>query len=187
MRPLGWVALAASLLWCGAGAARAAGEYPLTLVASAEAKSGATTVTTMLTIRVNRLMNEGNRSRATDALKYGGYPKFLPALRALPAIGSVEFEKRKVEFRYSRETQEGTARRLVLVADRPLFFFSTDTAKNRAGYELTIVELTLDSQNTGTGRLLGAARVKPAPDDGVVVDDFATAPVQLTVGKASGK
>jgi hypothetical protein len=35
--------------------------------------------------------------------------------------------------------------------------------------------------------LLGAARVKPAPDEGVVVDDFATAPVQLTVRKASAK
>jgi len=62
-----------------------------------------------------------------------------------------------------------------------------DWIEEKAGADLDALGLTLDDQNAGTGRLLGAARVKPAPDEGVVVDDFATAPVQLTVRKASGK
>src|SRR5262249_7473140 len=70
-------------------------------------------------------------------------------------------------------------RRLVVVADRPLFFLTADPSRNRAGYELTAVELHIDNSGGVTGRMSGAARVKPSPE-GVVLSDFAEAPVQLT-------
>ena len=70
---------------------------------------------------------------------------------------------------------------LTLVADQPLFFFGADPAKVRAGYALTIVDLRLDEKGGGTGTMAGAARVKPAPDGTVILDDFAETPVELTV------
>lgn len=158
----------------------AAADYPLTLVVGAEAKNGATTVTSTLTIRVDRLMEERDRTQATDALKFGGYPKFVTALRTFPAVGAIELEKRKVDIRYAREQTDAKGRRLTLVADKPLFFLGEAT-KARAGYELTIVDLTLDGQGGGTGMMAGAARVKPSPEGGVVLDDFADVRVQLTV------
>ncbi len=176
--------LAVYLLMCVA--AVQAADFPLTMAASATVSKGATTVTTTFTIHVDRLMNETFRTRVTDALKFGGYPKFLSALRALPEIGAIELEGRRVEIRYAREEPRGKGSRLVLVADRPLFFLG-DLTKPRAGYELTMVELILDAQGAGTGTLTGAARVKPAPDDGVVVDEFETAPVQLTVRRIPPK
>jgi len=179
MKPLGWVALAASLLWCGAGAARAAGEYPLTLVASAEAKTGATTVTTMLTIRVARLMNEGNRSRATDALKFGGYQNFLNALRAVPSVGSIRTQSTKVDVRYTREDQDGASTRLLLVADQPLTFLSSNPTKQKVGFELTLVDLTIDANGAVTGKMAAAARVRPAPDGGVLLDTYADQLIDL--------
>ena len=75
-----------------------------------------------------------------DAIKFGGYPKFLSALRSLPPIGTIAFEGRTVEIRYAREEPREKGSRLVLVADRPLFFLG-DPAKARAGYELTMVEI----------------------------------------------
>jgi len=186
MKPLRWaVFVAGLLLWAGAPV-RAAGEYPLALVANAQATNGTTTITSVLTIQIDRLISEGNRTRVTDALKFGGYQNFFTALRKLPAIGRVEIEKRRVDIRYAREEKDDKGMRLVLVADKPLFFLG-EAVKNRAGYELTVVELSLDAQGAGTGRMLGAARVKPAPDGSVVVDDFASTPVQLTVRKASAK
>ena len=163
-----------------------AADFPLTLLASAQATKGATTITTTLTIHVDRLMNGTYRSRVTDALKFGGYPKFLSALRALPAIGHIRVENRMVEVRYAREDPLDKGTRLVLVADQPLFFLG-EAGKARAGYELTLVDVTLDAQGSGKGTITGAARVKPSPDGAVIIDDFASAPVDVTVRRLPPK
>jgi hypothetical protein len=164
-------------------AAVQAADFPLTLAASAQVSKGATTITTTFTIHIDRVMNDTFRKRVTDALMHGGYPNFLPALRALPVIGTIEIEKRKVELRYVREEPREGGSRLVLVADQPLFFLG-EPAKSRAGYELTLVDLTIDASGAGTGTMMGAARVKPTADGGIVVDDFTGEPVKLTVRRA---
>ena len=163
------------------GSLRAVATYPLTLVVSAQAKSGASTVTSTLNICVDRMMTETNRTRVTDALLHGGYGNFLPALRTLQPIGTITLDKREVELKYAREQPDGKGYRLTLVADRPMFFLGADAGKARAGYELTIVDLRIDEQGAGTGTMTGAARVKPGPDGSVILDDFAEAPVELTV------
>ena len=168
----------AALVACLAGSARAVGEYPLVLTLSAAAATSTTAVTSSVTIRVSRLMEESRRKRVTDALLHGGYGNFLPALRLLPPIGAITLNAKTVEIRYADEQQESTGRRLVLVADRPLFFLGNAT-KARAGYELTIVELRFDATGGVTGTMTGAARVKPSPD-GLVVDKWEDAPVSLT-------
>jgi len=173
------VASITSLILAWAVVARAAGEYPLTLTLDAQAKSGDTTVTSKVTIQVDRLMEESRRARVTDALEHGGYANFVNALRAIPAVGTIQLVKRVVDVRYAREQQDEQGRRLVLVGDRPLFFLG-DATKARAGYALTIVELRFDAQGGVTGRMAGAARVKPTPEGGVTLDDYAEIPVQLS-------
>jgi hypothetical protein len=168
----------AILVACLGGPARAAGDYPLVLTLEASASTATAAVTSTVTIRVDRLMEESRRKRVTDALSYGGYANFLSALRMIPPIGTIELQARTVNIHYAREQQEATGRRIVLVADRPLFFLSGDPAKTRAGYELTVVELRFDAQGGVTGTMAGAARVKPS-SDGPVLDDFAEAPVRL--------
>ena len=71
----------------------------------------------------------------------------------------------------------------MLVTDRPIFFVGggAPDAKPKAGYELGIIELDLDAQGNGQGTMAAAARVKPAPDGGVILDDYATAPVRLSI------
>jgi hypothetical protein len=172
-----WSACLASVIACLA-LSRAAADYPLTLTLDATATTGVTAVTSRVILRVERLMEESRRKRVTDALTYSGYANFLTALRALPPIGAIEIQARTVEIRYAHEQQDATGRRLVLVADRPLFFLGDDSAKARAGYELTIVELRFDAQGGVTGTMAGAARVKPSPG-GLVLDDYAQAPVRL--------
>jgi len=170
----------ASLVACLAGSARAAAEYPLVLTFDAAADTATTAVKSIVSIRVDRVMEESRRKRVTDALTQGGYGSFLTALRALPSVGTIALNGRSVSIRYARDQQEETGRRLVLVADRPLFFFGADPAKARAGYELTIVDLRFDAQGGVAGTMTGAARVKPSPTGQVVLDDWAEAPVRLT-------
>jgi len=169
--------LAATLTGCSV-TAPAAGEYPLTLTVEAQAKTKATTVTTTFTIRVERLMDESRYKQVTDALKYNGYSKFFNVFRTLPVIGAIELENRQVELKYAREQQEDGARRLLLVADRPLFFFGGAPDKARAGYDLTIVDLRFDAQGAASGTMAGAARVKPSPS-GIVLDTYAETVIQL--------
>ena len=178
------VAGVAVALACAAGAARAAGDYPMTLTADAKASAGTAAVTAVVTIKVDRLMEESRRVRVTDKLTHDGYAKFVPELRSLPPIGTIEVQKRRVEIRYAREQRDDKGRRVVLIADRPLFFLAADPAKNRAGYELTIVELRFDAAGSFTGTMAGAAKVKPSPE-GPILDDFAEAPVTLTPHRAA--
>ena len=171
------VLLTAIVVWGGAGQAM---EYPLALTLDARAKNETATVTSKLSIRIERLLADAPYKRVSDALRFGGYPNFLNALRPLPVIGTITLGTRKVDLRYAWESQEQGKTRLVLAADRPLFFLGGEPAKPRAGYELTIVELVFDDKGAATGRMAGAARVKPTGDGGVALDDFADVEVQLS-------
>jgi hypothetical protein len=170
----------AGCLVAASGPLHAALQYPLTLTLDARLTVGVTTVTSKLTIRVSRAMDGFSLTRAQDALKHGGYPNFLNALRILPAVGDIATQSAKATVRYAREQQDGATTRLVLVADTPLFFLNADPSKARAGYHLTVVELRVDEQGNVTGQMAGAARVKPVPDGGVVLDDYTEELVQLT-------
>ncbi len=163
----------------GRGTYATAGAYPMTMTLEAAAAAGATTLTSSVTIRVDRLMEESRRKRVMDGFTHNGYGGFLNTLRTLPPIGTIQAKARSVDVRYAVEQPEANGRRLVLVADKPLFFLSGDAEKSRAGYQLTMVELHLDEHGGATGTMAGAARVKPAPDGSVILDDFAEAPVQL--------
>jgi hypothetical protein len=184
MRALGLGLSVAGLLVMTSGPMDAAIRYPLTLTLDARFASGVTTITSKVTIKVVRVMDDAPRTRVSDALKFGGYPNFVKALRPLPPLGSIETQSAKTPIRYVREDQDGASSRLVLVADAPLFFLGKPS-KSKAGYELTVVDLRLDGQGKVTGQMAGAARVKPSPDGGVLLDDYADALIQLegTVGQ----
>jgi hypothetical protein len=168
----------AGALVAGTALPRAAVEYPLALTLEAQVKSGVTRITSTLSIRVDRAMDDRSRTRVTDALKYGGYANFVTALRPMPAVGEIATASHKVEVRYTREEEDGGGRRLIVVADRPLFFLSADPAKARTGYELTVVDLRIDPGGATTGTMAAAARVKPSPN-GVVLDNYAESLVEL--------
>jgi hypothetical protein len=168
----------AAVIVCLVGSARAAGDYPLSLTLTAKIATEETTITSRVTVKVDYLMRESQRTRVLDALKYNGYGSFLASLRALPAVGTISLPKRSVTIRYAWETAEESGRRIVLVADSPLVFLG-DPSKSRAGYELSMAELHVDAKGAVTGTMAGAARVKPSPD-GIVLDVYEEAPVQLT-------
>jgi hypothetical protein len=179
-RMIAAIALAAATVATAGSGAGAVAEYPRTVVAQAHTKNGATAITSTLTITIDRLMEPSRRTRVLDGLKYNGYQGFMNALRPLPVIGKIATPNREVAARYAWESPVEDRTRLVVVSDKPLFFLPDDTAKPRAGYELTVVELIFDAHGAATGTMAGAARVKPAPD-GIVLEDFAIAPVELTV------
>ena len=164
--------------------ARQSAGAPETFTANIQAlgaKGGAAAATIEIDIR--RYTPEADRTAVEAALKQGGYAAFLTALRKAPEVGSVSMADKKWAIRWAREQQSGKYdRRIVVVTDQPMFFVGGGAAdaKPRAGYEVAVIEMTVDNVGLGKGTMTAAAKVKPGGESGVRIDDYAEKPIQLT-------
>ena len=59
----------------------------------------------------------------TNALKTGGYPALLTAVRSAPAVGTVTIGKDTYTIRWAREQRSGENKRTIsIVTDKPMYF-----------------------------------------------------------------
>jgi Pyridine nucleotide-disulphide oxidoreductase len=63
----------------------------------------------------------------------------------------------------------------------PVFFVGggAPDAKSRAGFDVAVIHMEIDSIGYGSGVMAAAARLKAAPDGGVQIDDYAERPIKL--------
>jgi hypothetical protein len=143
------------------------------------ATAGAAAAT--ITIDIKRYTPDADRTAVEAALKSGGYPAFLAALRKAPEVGSVSVGDQKQAIRWAREQPIRNGRRIVVVTDQPVFFVGGGRvdAKPRAGYEVAVIEIQVDDVGLGNGSMAAAARVKPGGEAGVQIDDYADKPIKL--------
>jgi hypothetical protein len=149
--------------------------------AQTTATSGASAAATV-TIDIRRYTPDTERTAVETALKGGGYPAFLTALRKAPEVGTIGMGTQKWSIRWAREQSTAAGRTIVVVTDQPMFFLggARANAKPRAGYEVGLIRLQVDSAGMGKGEMAAAARVKPGGETGVQVDDYADQPITLT-------
>ena len=138
-------------------------------------------MTTTVQIVIERYTPDAERAAVESALKIGGYPGFVTALRKAPGVGRVELGGQKSIIRWARQTQSPKGRTIVLVTERPVFFIGGGGAKHRPkeGYEVALVELIVDDKGAGTGSMAAAARIKLAPEGGILIDDYAEQLISL--------
>jgi hypothetical protein len=139
------------------------------------------TVVVPVTVHVDRYTPEHARVTMTDALKHGGYPGFLRALREAPRAGYFDIAGRKVVVRWARQIPDDSGRALSFVTDTPVYFAGSTRrgAKPTAGYEVGVLQLRLDREGRGEGTLAAAARVKPLDVTGVQIDGYAETPYKV--------
>ena len=147
----------------------------------ATAASGASAAAS-IQINIRRYTPDAERTAVEAALKGGGYPAFLTALRKAPEVGTVSLGTQKWAIRWAREQPNAQGRTIVVVTDQPIFFLGGARAnvKPRAGYEVGLIRIQVDNAGIGTGEMAAAARVKPGGETGVQVDDYADQPLTLT-------
>src|SRR4051812_43351645 len=76
---------------------------PETFGASARAENAAgAAVSAPIVIHIERYTPDFDRGAVEEALRVGGYPGFVPALRKAPDVGYVELGRRKVTIRWAR-------------------------------------------------------------------------------------
>jgi hypothetical protein len=178
--PVALVVLAAPSLVLSQSQQRGAPEQ-FTANAQTAAASGASAAATV-TIDIRRYTPDAERTAVETALKGGGYPAFLTALRKAPEVGTVGMGTQKWSIRWAREQSTAAGRVIVVVTDQPMFFLggARANAKPRAGYEVGLIRLQVDASGMGKGEMAAAARVKPGGETGVQVDDYADQPITLT-------
>jgi hypothetical protein len=134
-------------------------------------------------IKVDKYSRDADRDVMTNALKTGGYPALLTAVRNAPAVGTVTIGKDTYTIRWAREQRSGENKRTIsIVTDKPMYFVGGGNvnAKPRAGYELAVVQFDIDDAGVGQGTMAAAARIKPGGPNGFVIDDYADQPIKLT-------
>jgi hypothetical protein len=180
LAPAALVLLAAAPLTVLSQSQRGAPEQ-FTATAQTAAASGASAAATV-TIDIRRYTPDAERSAVETALKSGGYPAFLTALRKAPEVGTVGLGTQKWSIRWAREQSTAAGRTIVVVTDQPMFFLggAKANAKPRVGYEVGLIRLQVDAAGMGKGEMAAAARVKPGGETGVQVDDYADQPITLT-------
>jgi hypothetical protein len=135
-----------------------------------------------LQIEIQRYTPDADRKAVEEALKTGGYPAFLTALRQAPQVGVVSSGDSQWAIRWARERSTGEyTRSIVLVTDKPIFFVGGGRvdAKPREGYDVAVIQMDVDTVGMGKGTMTAAARVKPGGETGVQIDDYAEAPIKL--------
>jgi hypothetical protein len=155
---------------------------PETFFAKAESRSGEAAVASApLTIQVDRYTKDADRTAMETALKTGGYPAFLTALRKAPEVGYVEAGNKKFTIRWARQIPDAKGRTISIVTDAPIYFVGggRPDAKPKEGYELAVLQLIMDSSGVGEGSMAAAARVKPGGPTGVRIDQYADQPIKL--------
>ena len=160
---------------------------PETFFANAEARGQDAGLAAMVTIYINQYTRDRDRTTMQEALRIGGYPGFLPALKKAPEVGYIELNGRKVIARWAHQQPNAKGRTISVVGDAPLYFVGGGSvdAKPRAGFELSVILLEVDEIGLGTGSMAPAARVKPGGPTGVQIDDYAEKPVKLVTVRKS--
>jgi hypothetical protein len=135
-------------------------------------------------IHIDRYTPESDRTALLNTLRTNGYQAFLPAFRKLPPVGYIQIKDQKWNLKWAAFEPRDLGAHVTIATDEPVFFVggAQADAKPRAGYEMSIGEMDIDTIGMGKGSFAGAARVKPSPSGkGVTVDDYAGKPAQLTM------
>jgi hypothetical protein len=137
-----------------------------------------------LKIHIDRYSTDRERTTLLTALRTNGYQTFLPALRKMPVVGYLQIKDAKFDLKWAAVTPRDLGAHLTLATDQPVFFAGGGAAdpKPRAGYEMSVTEMDIDTIGMGKGTFAGAARVKPSANGtGVEVDAYADQPSELTM------
>ena len=122
------------------------------------------------------------RKPVEKALKQGGSEAFLTELRRAPVAGRFEVGSQTFAIRWARQRDTEKGRVISVVTDKPVYFVGAGVtgAKSKEGFDVAVIQLTMDSSGVGEGTMTAAAKVKPGGPTGVEVETYENAPLKLS-------
>ena len=138
------------------------------------------------TLTINRWSSDAEREEMLRIMKERGSANALDAFRETGAIGYLRWPgglEYSVRYAQRVERPDRTAD-VVLVVERPLWVWwnagVTPAAASEDDARFSVVQIRLDANGKGEGRIVNGPAIETDERLGVVVPDFATRPVLLT-------
>ena len=143
--------------------------------------SGPKTATVDFTI--TRWSTDAEREQLLAIIKENKDPtdKLLKALQKMPKVGYIRTPERLAwDLHYARQSplDEG-GRQIVLATDRPIGFWEARNQPRSYDYPFTIVEVRLDRDDTGSGKILAGTKIYIDKKNNLVLENFAQQPVRF--------
>jgi hypothetical protein len=135
---------------------------------------------TPLDIVIERWSTDSERDRLMERFKSKGPDALLEALRDLPRVGYLRTpESIGYDLHYARQMPgEDGGRRIVLMTDRPISFWEARNRPRTIDYPFTLIEMRMDGDGRGEGKLSIATKIT-LNGDVLVLEDYANQPVML--------
>jgi hypothetical protein len=134
-------------------------------------------------IRLDRFSTSEERATLVAAFKEGGQNALLRALqRVNPRVGNIRTPNElgwDLRFAYREVNTDGTSR-IVIATDRRIEFWEARNRPRVSDYPFTLIEMRLDKENQGEGRMAVAARITKARDgETIEIENYGISPVIL--------
>ena len=144
--------------------------------------AGPNTATVDFTIE--RWSTDAQRAQLLGIVKqerdaYEANRQLLKALTSLPVVGTIRTQRTLAwDLHYARQSPlEDGGRRLVLATDRPVGLNEPMRQARTMEYPFTIVEIHLDTNNRGEGKILVATKLFIDKNNNLVLENYANEPV----------
>ena len=170
------------LLALGGGAAVTAQPPPLKLTAFA-VNLGADRPASragVVEIIIERWSSEAERSALLDTLHTSGADALLSALQKTERVGYIRTPDSigwDLHYAQAKPTEDG-GQRIVIATDRRIAFWELYNNTRSTEYPFTVIELRLDKDGNGEGRMSVATRVIPNKE-GIELENYSAQPVLL--------
>lgn len=158
------------------------GKEAFTAVAISSGGPRSDPVAAQVDIVIEKWSTDADRKRLMDALRKG-QNEALDVLRHLPRVGFIRSGGGlgwDLHYAHQMRGEDG-GRQIFLATDRPISAWEAINRPRTIDYPFTFVELHLNDDGEGVGKLSRATRVT-ASDDGrfVHLEDWDTGPIDLT-------
>ncbi len=132
-------------------------------------------------IDVRRWSTDGQRERLIDVLKNRGEQALLDTLQKQPAVGTIRTpDSLAYDLHYARvQPWDDGGQQIVLATDRPISFWEARNNSRSLDYPFTVIEIRVNHDGKGEGKMSVATRVIAAGNQ-IVLEDYTSQPVMLT-------
>ncbi len=105
----------------------------------------------------------------------------LRALQKMPKVGGIRTpETLSWDLHYARQFPDDEGgRRIVLATDRPIAFAEARNSTRSIDYPFTIVEIHLDKNDKGEGKILAGTKIFVDKNKNLVLENYAQQPVRF--------